>query len=113
MALEANITPHSSTLNIINQSMGWIAQWVECGAKKPGAVLTCTREFFPGVHFQCSLSFGVCTALFVIPCSNVCAHIRNPEHLQPYQWAQETPHTLGRLGSAAFVAFVALPGWGT
>ena len=49
----------------------------------------------------------------MIPCSDVCVHVKNPEHLQPYQRAQETLHALGRMGSAAFVAFVALPGWGT
>ena len=60
-----------------------------------------------------ALSFGVCTALCAITCSNVCVHIKDAKHWQPYHWTQETLHTLGRMGSAALVASVALPGWGT
>ena len=69
MALEANITPHSSTLNIINQSVGWIAQWVECRAKKPGAVLTRIGfSMHQGIFLLESTFSAVSLLVFVQPC---------------------------------------------
>ena len=60
---------------------------VEHLTEKPGAMLTwvqvpgAARDFSPKVSFQCRPSYSVHTVPMSI---NICAHVKNPTHWQPY-----------------------------
>ena len=67
-----------------------IAQWVERQAEKPGSIPSGVRvpgvsgDCSPRVSLQCRLSDGVPTAPVATVCINICAHVKNPKHWQPY-----------------------------
>ena len=65
-----------------------ITQWVERPTEKPGG--SSSRFLFPRINFQCRLSYGVRTApVCNIVCINICAHVKDPKHWQPYHCLEE------------------------
>ena len=98
-----------------------IAQLVERLTEKLGAILTrvrvpgAAREFSPRVSFRCRLSYGVRAApLCAIACINICVHVKNLKHGQPYHCLDtQIMHTLIGMGSAALAAAVPYPGKAT
>ena len=51
----------------------------------PGAA----RDFFPGVNFQCRLSY-VCPYTRVIACIYICAHVKDPVVHVRVRWIMQT-----------------------
>ena len=48
-------------------------------ATDAGSIPWCSKGFFfPRVHFQCRLSFGVPTSPCEITCIDICAHVKDP-----------------------------------
>ena len=68
-----------------------IAQLIERQTEKPGAILTCVRAPRCGKGFFSQSQLSVQTllrCLYSPPCAiagiSICAHVKNPQHWQPY-----------------------------
>ena len=107
---------------IKGQNMEWLgggggggAQLVEHWMEKLSTTLTqvwfpsVAMHFSPTGNFQCRLSYSVQSPC-VVTCINICAHVKSPQHWQPYQCPNTNKilHTLVEMGSIALAAAVAI-----
>ena len=82
-----------------------ITHLTDSPTEMPGAILMqvqvngAANNFSARANFQCRLL----RCPYATVCTNMCAHIKNPKHWQPYH---KRLHTLTAMGGAALVAAV-------
>ena len=90
--------------------------------EKPGVILRQVRvpgearDFSPKVKFRCRLSYWCpYSPPRAVACFNMCVHVKNAKHCQPYHWSGRTKmfHSLVWMGCPAFPAAVPYPGKAT
>ena len=56
------------------------------------------RDLSPGVSFQCTLSYGVCTPPCAVACINICVRVKDPVVHVRIRWITETLKHIGWVG---------------
>ena len=89
----------------------WVSRVLDWKARcdaEVGSSLLCGEELF---SHQSTFSALSLQPLCATACLNICLHVKNPQHWQPYHCFENTAHAISLgMGSAALVAAVPYPG---